>query len=116
MLDVVLVRDQVAFKISRVPCRIEHFPSCRTLSLEVCSCYPLWCNIFNNFETCIVLRYFDFRDDDMISNFSHVSDDEEEHRRMTLSMDDEICKTVISCPVQQQAKSNAEVLQNRAKQ
>ena len=56
-----------------------------------------------------------FSDDDMISNFSHVSNDEEEYRRMTLSLDEEIDKTVISCPAQQ-AKSNAEVLQGRAKQ
>jgi len=54
-------------------------------------------------------------DDDMISNFSHVSDDEEEYRRMTLSIDETIGKTVISCPVQQ-PKSNSDIIKSRAQQ
>ena len=51
----------------------------------------------------------------MISNFSHVSDDEEEYRRMTLSLDEDIGKTVISCPVQQ-PKSNSDIIKSRAHQ
>lgn len=54
-------------------------------------------------------------DDDMISNFSHVSDDDEEYRRLTLHVDEDVCGTVISCPLQQ-SKSSTAVLQSRALQ
>lgn len=51
----------------------------------------------------------------MISNFSHVSDDDEEYRRLTLHVDEDVCGTVISCPLQQ-SKSSTAVLQSRALQ
>ncbi|XP_065060229.1 EH domain-binding protein 1-like protein 1 isoform X2 [Rhopilema esculentum] len=55
-------------------------------------------------------------DDDMISNFSHVSDYEAEYRRMTMSLDEENNGVFeFRCPLQQ-PHSNVAILQGRAQQ
>ena len=52
----------------------------------------------------------------MISNFSHVSDDDEEYRRMTLSLnEDNSGGFEFRCPLQQ-THSNMGILKNRAAQ
>ena len=78
--------------------------------------FPIYFLISYTFSQFSILILSFFSDDDMISNFSHVSDDDEEYRRLTFSaVDEDIGGTVIYCPGQQ-AKSNAGILQSRANQ
>ena len=51
----------------------------------------------------------------MESNFSHVSDEDEELRRMTLSFDDETLNFEFECPIHDLV-SNVAVVQRRAAQ
>lgn len=79
--------------------------------LEVCK--DVFCTSYLFIYSFVHL--FVNRDDDMISNFSHVSDDDEEYRKHTLSLDEDISGTVINCPTHK-AVRNLAVIQSRAVQ
>eukprot|EP00112_Aurelia_sp_Birch-Aquarium-sp1_P010880 Seg2302.2 transcript_id=Seg2302.2/GoldUCD/mRNA.D3Y31 product="EH domain-binding protein 1" protein_id=Seg2302.2/GoldUCD/D3Y31 len=66
--------------------------------------------------TCDFIKQGVSSDDDMISNFSHVSDDDEEYRRMTMSLNEDNSGAFeFRCPLQQ-TYNNMGILKNRAAQ